>query len=89
MDLVDNGSNVAVTGDNLEAYTEKLQHHWLKRRRIAADCVAKGYHEVLGDVGTTQLLELHHAHRLQLRLPVALRQLQRRVPAEGTRSAAA
>jgi hypothetical protein len=59
MDLVDNGSNVAVTGDNLEAYTEKLQHHWLKRRRIAADCVAKGYHEVLGDVGTTQLLELH------------------------------
>ena len=30
-----------------------------------------------------------HAHRLQLRLPVALRQLQRRVPAEGARSAAA
>ena len=59
MDLVDNGGHVAVTGDNLDAYTEKLQRHWLRRRRPAADCVAIGYHEVLGDVGTTQLLALH------------------------------
>ena len=55
MDLVDNGQ--AVTGDNLDAATEKLRRHWL--RGGGRGGLRRGGH-LVGDVGTTQLLELHH-----------------------------
>ena len=59
VDLVENGSVVPVTGDNLPKYTGLLERHWLHRRSPAVDCIAKGFYDVLGDVGTAQLLEFY------------------------------